>query len=53
MILRYGESADDVYVFEAVGREGVRVLRWEAVSFCIGGTIDKICYRKLHMLGRK
>jgi len=53
MILRYGESNNDIYIFEAVGRDGVRILKWEAVSFCIGSAIDKVCFRKLHMLDNK
>ena len=47
ILLRFGPSINDLYVFEAVG-DGVRMVPWESARWYCGTYFDKIGYRKLH-----
>lgn len=57
VILRFGDSAKDVYLFEAVGEKGVRLASWLNVRSELynGGFFEKIVTRKLllDMTGKK
>ena len=47
MIMRFGSSIDDLYVLEAVGEFGVRLVSWHQVRFYLGSFFNQISYRKL------
>lgn len=49
IILRFGDSLRDLYVFEAVGDRGVRITSWISLrhEIYVNGFFDKICTRKL------
>lgn len=49
MILRFGETLNDLFVMEAVGDRGVRIVSWARMRTELygGGFFDKIVTRKL------
>ena len=49
IILRFGDQIKDLYVFEAVGDRGVRIISWLNLrhEIYVNGFFDKICTRKL------
>lgn len=49
LILRFGESVQDLYILEAVGDKGVRITSWINIrsELRVGGFFDKIITRKL------
>lgn len=49
IILRFGNYINDLYVLEAVGEYGVRLIPWSALRYELypGGFFDKICVRNL------
>ena len=49
IILRYGDSVKDLYIMEAVGNKGVRMVSWRNVRDQVSdfGIIEKIVTRKL------
>ena len=47
ILLRFGNTINDLYVFESVG-DGVRMVPWESARWYCGTYFDKIGYRKLH-----
>ena len=48
LILRFGDTLDELYIFEAVGEDGVRLTPWINARFYLGNYFDKIGFRKLN-----
>jgi hypothetical protein len=51
VLLRFGDSVKDLYLFEAVGEKGVRLASWvnTRTELYYGGFFEKIATRKLLM----
>ena len=48
LILRFGNTVEDVFILDSVGEQGVRVTPWICARQFLGGFYDKIAYRKLN-----
>ena len=50
MILRFGDSLNQLFIFEAVGDTGVRIIGWNSLrrELFTNGFFEKICTRKLN-----
>jgi hypothetical protein len=47
ILMRFGSTIDDLYVLEAVGEYGVRLVSWHQVRYYLGSFFNQISYRKL------
>lgn len=47
IMLRFGPTINDLFVFESVG-DGVRMVPWESARWYVGTYFEKIGYRKLN-----
>jgi hypothetical protein len=47
MVLRFGDKIEDLYILEAVGDQGVRLIKWLSVRVFLGGFFNQIGFRKL------
>ena len=47
VMLRFGPTINDLYIFESVG-DGVRMVPWESARWYCGTYFDKIGFRKLN-----
>lgn len=50
MVMRFGDSLNQLYIFEAVGDTGVRMIGWNSLrrELYTNGFFEKICTRKLN-----
>ena len=46
--MRFGDTLNELYIFEAVGEDGVRLTPWINARFYLGSYFDKIGFRKLN-----
>lgn len=51
LVMRFGDRLKDMFIFEAVGQKGVRLINWQNVRSELydGGFFEKIVWRKLNM----
>lgn len=47
-MLRFGDSINDLFVFEAMDQVGVRMLSWDTLRLHFKYQYEKIGYRKLN-----
>ena len=48
LLLRFGDRVEDLYLLEAVGDSGVRMVSWISARFYIGSFFDQISYRRMN-----